>query len=93
MRGSDSDFKNKFMQMFTPAAFHRQFVGIGLLGTQWGRLYDQLFEDRQERDYGVFISFEPEYVQSQLTECSGFLAELQRLASSISQVFISSFFS
>ena len=34
-----------------------------------GRLYDQLFEDRQEGDYVVFISFEPAYVETQLKEC------------------------
>jgi uncharacterized protein (UPF0332 family) len=66
------------------AAFHRQFIKTGLLDTQWGRLYDQLFEDRQEGDYVVFVSFEPEYVEFQLGQCSEFLAELQRLVSSIS---------
>ena len=42
-------------------AFHRQFIKTGLLDMKWGRLYDQLFEDRQEGDYIVFVSFEPEY--------------------------------
>jgi uncharacterized protein (UPF0332 family) len=42
------------------AAFHRQFIRTGLLDMKWGRLYDQLFEDRQEGDYIVFVSFESE---------------------------------
>lgn len=46
---------------------------------KWGRLYDQLFEDRQEGDYVVFVSFEPEYVQFQLSQGSEFLDELGKL--------------
>jgi len=59
------------------AAFHRQFIKTGLLDMKWGRLYDQLFEDRQEGDYVVFVSFEPEYVQTQLEQCSKFLEQLR----------------
>jgi hypothetical protein len=44
---------------------------------KWGRLYDQLFEDRQEGDYVAFVSFEAEYVQTQLEQCSKFLEELR----------------
>jgi len=59
------------------AAFHHQFIKTGLLDMKWGRLYDQLFEDRQEGDYVVFVSFEAEYVQTQLGQCSEFLNELR----------------
>jgi hypothetical protein len=52
---------------------------------KWGRLYDQLFEDRQEGDYVVFVSFEREYVQSQLEQCSEFLGELHTLLSSLDE--------
>jgi len=48
---------------------------------RWGWLYDQLFEDRQEGDYVVFVSFEPEYVQFQLSQCSELLDELGKLLS------------
>ncbi len=63
------------------AAFHRQFIKTGLLDTRWGQLYDQLFEDRQEGDYVVFISFDREYVQVQAEKCSGFLNEIRTLLS------------
>jgi hypothetical protein len=66
------------------AGFHRQFIKTGLLDRKWGRLYDQLFEDRQEGDYVVFISFEREYVEYQLKQCAQFLAELSSLITSIS---------
>ena len=64
------------------AAFHRQFIKTGLLDTKWGQLYDQLFEDRQEGDYVVFVSFEPGYVQLQVGQCSEFLERPQLLLSS-----------
>ena len=67
------------------AAFHRQFIKTGLLDKKWGQLYDQLFEDRQEGDYVVFISFEPEYVQFQLGQCSELLYELGKLLSSLGE--------
>ena len=65
------------------SAFHRQFIKTGLLDIKWGRLYDQLFEDRQEGDYVVFISFEPEYVEHQLKQCEAFLEQLHNLLPSL----------
>jgi uncharacterized protein len=67
------------------AAFHKQFIKTGLLDQKWGRLYDQLFEDRQEGDYVVFISFEQVYVETQLDQCGQFLEHLRTLISSISE--------
>jgi hypothetical protein len=64
------------------AAFHRQFIKTGVLDMKWGRLYDQLFEDRQEGDYVVFVAFEREYVRAQLERCVEFLDELRMLLSS-----------
>jgi uncharacterized protein len=59
------------------AAFHRQFVKTGQLDIKWGKFYDQLFEDRQEGDYVVFVSFEQDYVLFQLKQCSEFLENLR----------------
>ncbi|MDZ7695891.1 MAG: HEPN domain-containing protein [Deltaproteobacteria bacterium] len=55
------------------AAFHQKFIKPGLVERRWGRFYDQLFEDRQEGDYVVFISFEPAYVESKMNECAQFI--------------------
>ena len=68
------------------AAFHREFVKTGLLDVKWGKLYDQLFEDRQEGDYVALISFEREYVESQLAQCKQFLDEVRPLLSSLAQM-------
>ena len=68
------------------AAFHREFIKTGLLEVKWGKLYDQIFQDRQEGDYLAFITFEPEYVESQLTRCTQFLDDLRPLVSSLPEV-------
>jgi len=57
-------------------AFHREFIKPGLVDVEWGKFYDQLFEDRQEGDYVALVSFNEEYVQSQLTRCTHFLEAL-----------------
>jgi uncharacterized protein (UPF0332 family) len=67
------------------ATFHREFIKTGLLDVRWGKLYDQLFEDRQEGDYVALIAFDREYVEAQLTRCTQFLDELRPLISSLSE--------
>ncbi len=64
--------------------FHREFVKTGLLDKEWGKFYDQLFEDRQEGDYVALISFERGYVESRLDRCSRFLPKLRPLVSVLS---------
>jgi uncharacterized protein (UPF0332 family) len=61
------------------AAFHKHFIKTGILERKWGRLYDQLFEDRQEGDYVVFISFDLDYVETQLNQCAQFLEHVRPL--------------
>lgn len=67
------------------ATFHREFIKTGLLDVKWGKLYDQLFEDRQEGDYVALITFDREYVEAQLTRCTQFLDKLRPLTSSLSE--------
>jgi uncharacterized protein (UPF0332 family) len=67
------------------AAFHREFIKPGLLDVKWGKLYDQLFEDRQEGDYVALVSFDQEYIESQLGRCTQFLDNLRPLIASLSQ--------
>ena len=61
------------------SAFHKHFIKTGILERKWGRLYDQLFEDRQEGDYVVFISFDLDYVETQLNQCAQFLEHVRPL--------------
>ncbi len=66
------------------SAFHREFVGTGLIEVKYGKLYDQLFEDRQEGDYIAFVSFERAYAEHQLNQCIAFLDNLRPLILSLS---------
>jgi len=63
------------------AAFHQKFIRSGLLEVKYGKLYDQLFEDRQEGDYIAFVSFEPDYAQYQINQCIEFIDKLRPLIS------------
>lgn len=63
------------------SAFHREFIKTGLMDVKFGKLYDQLFEDRQEGDYIAFISFESDYVEFQLNQCGEFIDKLRPLLS------------
>ena len=40
---------------------------------------NQLFEDRQEGDYVVFVTFERTYVETQLNQCIQFLKQIRLL--------------
>lgn len=63
------------------AAFHRELVKTGCVDTKWGKLYDQLFEDRQEGDYIAMVEFERDYVETQLKQCIDFIAVLREVRS------------
>jgi uncharacterized protein (UPF0332 family) len=66
------------------AAFHEEFIKTGLLEAQWGELYDQLFEDRQEGDYAPLVSFDQEYVKPLLDRCARLLSAIRPLVSLLS---------
>lgn len=41
--------------------------------------YDQLYDDRQEGDYELFVEFQKDYVEMQLKKCKDFLVKLRPL--------------
>ena len=61
------------------AAFHREIIKSGLMDTKWGRLYDQLFEDRHEGDYVALTDFDKLYVEEKLLQCRQFLLILKKV--------------
>lgn len=63
------------------SAFHQSFIKTGLIEPEYGKIYDQLFEDRQEGDYIAFVSFEPDYVEYQLKQCVRFIDKLRSFLS------------
>jgi hypothetical protein len=58
-----SESTREFVQPFIASSFRTR-----VLDAKWGRLYDQLFEDRQEGDYVVLVSHEVSPVKSSLRE-------------------------
>ncbi len=67
------------------AGFHGMFVKTGLIGIEQGKFYDHLFEDRQEADYVALASFEREYVEGLLAQCTAFLHDLRLLVPSLAE--------
>jgi len=65
------------------AAFRREFVATKLLDTEWGKLYDQLLEDRQEGDYLAMVDFDQAYIEEQLERCARFLQQLRPMISAL----------
>jgi uncharacterized protein (UPF0332 family) len=61
------------------AAVHLQLVKPGLLGQDWGRFYDRLFNDRHEADYVEFVKFTREEVDETIGKTEDLLAALDRL--------------
>ena len=59
------------------SAFHKEFIKTKQLDVNYGKLYDQLFEDRQEGDYIAFVTFEADYVEHQMKNCVLFLEKLK----------------
>jgi len=65
------------------SAFHREFVKKNLLDKKLGKLYDQLFENRQEGDYIALLDFDELYVKEKLNNCKIFLDKLRPLIKSL----------
>jgi uncharacterized protein len=61
------------------SSFHSEFIKTGILSSEWGKYYDQLFRDRQEGDYIPLIEFDHSYIKTQLSRCKEFLGVLKPL--------------
>ena len=61
------------------AALHEHVVKSGLIGKEFGKIYDRLFESRQEGDYIELIQFEKDQVEQAIQEATAFVNEVQKL--------------
>lgn len=59
--------------------FLLHFVKSGKIDKAYGRLYANLFDWRQRGDYGDFINFDPDSIQSLLMPCKELMAEIKKL--------------
>ena len=57
----------------TKSQFHLNFVKVGIVDENFGKLYDKLFSERNENDYGDFEVLEKDEVQDLLNETEGLL--------------------
>lgn len=58
---------------------HRQFVRGGDVPVELGRLYDNLFESRQEGDYVDFVEFQESDVRPWIPQAREFVNHVGRL--------------
>lgn len=62
------------------ALFNQHFVKTGLVAKENGRLYNSLFDARQEGDYVDFVVFEGDDVEPWIRQVKGFIETISRLA-------------
>ncbi len=61
------------------AAFHRDFVKPGIVKKRIGRLYDELFNARQQGDYIPMIEFDIVIIIEQVAEVKNVLPKIKKL--------------
>lgn len=61
------------------AALHQHLVKTGHMKVEFGKIYDRLFENRQEGDYLELIQFEKDQVQHAIQDAKKFVSEVQKL--------------
>jgi uncharacterized protein (UPF0332 family) len=59
--------------------FNKEFVNLGKVDRQIGKIVHKAFEDRTDGDYGIFVRFEKEEVLEKLKDMKQFLFELEKL--------------
>lgn len=61
------------------AALHQHLVKTGHMKVEFGKIYDRLFENRQEGDYLEMIQFEKDQVQYAVQDAKMFVSEVHKL--------------
>ena len=60
-------------------SFFQYYIKTGIIDKEFGKLYDKLFDWRNEGDYAVFIEFEKEDVTPLIPQVKNFLDAMQNL--------------
>lgn len=60
------------------AAVHQHLVKPGRIEVTLGKIYDRLFENRQEGDYLELIQFEEDQVRNAIQDATTFVSEIQK---------------
>lgn len=59
--------------------FHQNFVKTGVVDTEFGQLYDRLFDNRQKGDYADLIRFDVNAVRNWYDEAQKFVETIEDL--------------
>lgn len=59
--------------------FNRHFVKTGKISKEHGKLYNNLFDTRQEGDYVDFVSFDAESIEPLFPKVKDFISTISRL--------------
>jgi uncharacterized protein (UPF0332 family) len=62
--------------------FNRHFVKTGVVSKEHGKLYNNLFETRQEGDYIDFVSFNAESMEPLFPKVENFISTISQLLKS-----------
>ena len=68
-------------------ALHREIIKPGLIDESLGRLYDELFNARQQGDYVPLVEFDREVVVEQAGEVGEYLPQLRQLVTHIADTY------
>jgi uncharacterized protein len=63
----------------TKTLFNREFIKTGKLDKKYGKLYNNLFNKRQEGDYEDFQSFDAETIRPLISLVKRFFNEVEKL--------------
>ena len=61
--------------------FNRNYVRAGIVSRDLARLYNDLFERRQESDYADFVRFQADQVRPWIPQTEAFIAHITSLLS------------
>ena len=59
--------------------FNRHYVKVGKVGKKTARIYNDLFERRQESDYMDFISFEQSQIEPWFSQAEAFVKHIETI--------------
>ena len=59
--------------------FHKNFIKTGILSTEFGKFYSNLFNKRQESDYEDFKVFEEQDIKPLIKDTESFIKSIRKL--------------
>lgn len=60
------------------SALHQYVVKTGVMSEKFGKIYDRLFESRQEGDYLELVEFEKDQVEAAISDAVAFVLEIKK---------------